>query len=123
MSLTPLWPLPLLLLVGTLAACSHDAPFTGSNPLDGTWTSAQLPYDIVFHGMIGLAEGVRTKALQDGDPVLRLSAIEGSHMTARLWTPDGQWHSIVMDRREDGSLLCSDGAHQWTLTRTAHQAL
>lgn len=82
--------LPALLCVGILAACGHEVPFTGASPLDGSWTSPHLPYDITLTGMIGVADAVRTKDLQDGDPVLRLSAMEGPHITARQWMPDGQ---------------------------------
>ncbi len=115
--------LPALLLVTALAACGHEAPFMNSRALDGSWTSPQLPYDIALNGMIGLAEDVRTKALQEGDPVLRLSAVEGPRLTARQWMPDGQWHSVVMERADDGTLQCTDGSQRWMLARKPLKAL
>lgn len=110
--------LSALLLTGVLMGCVHEPPPPSTNLLDGYWTSTQLGYDITINGMIGLAEGARTKGLQDGDPVLRLSAMEGVRITARQWMPDGQWHTVAMERNADGTLNCSDGSHSWTMTRT-----
>jgi hypothetical protein len=108
-----------LLLMETLSGCVHDPTPTSTSPLDGLWASPPLGYDLALAGMIGLAEGAKAKGLQDGDPVLRLTALEGSRILARQWMSDGQWHSVTMERSADGTLRCTDGSRTWTLTRKA----
>lgn len=104
-------------MIGLLAGCAHDVPSPTVSALDGFWTSSQLDYDLVLSGMIGFAERARTAGIQDGDPVLRLSAMEGTRITARQWMPDGHWHTVRMERKADGTLSCTDGTHSWTLER------
>ncbi len=109
--------LALCLIAGLLIGCAHEPPPPATSAFDGIWTSAQLDYDIALSGMIGLAERSRAKGIQDGDPVLRLSAMEGARVTARQWLPDGEWHTVTLERAADGTVTGSDGARAWTLRR------
>ncbi len=104
-------------IAGLLMGCAHEAPPPATSAFDGIWTSGQLDYDIALSGMIGLAEQARAKGIQDGDPVLRLSAMEGKRVTARQWLPDGQWHTVTLEQAADGTVIGSDGARTWTLRR------
>ncbi len=109
--------LTFCLIAGLVMGCVHEAPPPATNAFDGMWTSAQLDYDIALSGMIGLAERTRAKGIQDGDPVLRLSAMEGKRVTARQWLPDGQWHTVTLEQVTDGTVTGSDGVRSWTLRR------
>ncbi|MEW6543303.1 MAG: hypothetical protein AB1411_06790 [Nitrospirota bacterium] len=103
------------------AGCVHQ-PVLPTGTFDGTWSSAQLPYDIELNGSLGRAVHVRGqeaegRGLRDGDPILRLISEEGSRFTARQWMPDGTWRTVTGELKQDGTLSCGDGQKSWTLER------
>jgi hypothetical protein len=84
---------------------------------DGTWTSAQIGYDLHVMGPLGTAVRARAAGVQDGDPVFRMTSMEGMHFNARQWLTDGAWHTVFGELRQDGKLSCTDGSTSWVLER------
>lgn len=103
-----------LWLLASATGCIHRPPLDG---FDGTWSSPQLPYEIQFHGPIGVAAQAKTTGLQDGDPVFRLLSLDGTEFTARQLFADGGWRTVTGERKQDGKLYCSDGVKNWVMER------
>jgi len=101
-----------LCLITSVTGCVYSAPADG---FGGTWSSPQLPYEIQFHGPIGIAAQAKTAGLQDGDPVFRLLSLDGTRFTARQLFTDGSWHTVTGERKQDGKLYCSDGVKNWIM--------
>jgi hypothetical protein len=98
-----------------LAACAHsdsDAPLTS---FDGVWQNSSLGYDLDLLGALGIALRPRSPSMQDGDPVFRMMATDGSSFTGRLWMEDGGWHTVTGEKKQDGTLEVREGSKSWTL--------
>ncbi len=104
-----------------LAAGASGCAYTPIPPMpgtfDGTWTSAQLGYDVHVNGPLGTAIRTRAAGVQEGDPVFRMISMEGMHFTARQWFTDGAWQTVSGELRQDGKLYCTDGRTTWVMER------
>jgi len=106
-----------LIVVSVTSGCvpSPAPPVPGT--FDGTWTSAQIGYDLHVMGPLGTAVRARAAGVQDGDPVFRMISMEGMRFAARQWLTDGAWHTVSGELRQDGKLSCTDGRTSWVLER------
>jgi len=106
-----------LALVTFPSGCAQTQTPPVPGMFDGIWTSAQVGYDVHVMGPLGTAIRTRAAGVQEGDPVFRMTSIEGMRFTARQWFTDGTWHTVSGELRQDGKLYCTDGRTGWVLER------
>ncbi|MGH7166101.1 MAG: hypothetical protein ACREIS_11320 [Nitrospiraceae bacterium] len=106
-----------LVLLIFASGCAHSPTPSTPGTFDGTWTTAQVGYDVHVMGPLGTASRPRSAGVQEGDPVFRMISMEGMRFTARQWLADGAWHTVSGELRQDGRLYCTDGRTSWVLER------